>query len=152
MNIQELYEFADREIRIGTYDRSIMAKAREAAGGVEAVAHQKYWQLRSEAIRTEAKQHPGVGEDLYTRELVSRLNKEEGGRRLRANLIGWMWVLVCLGCFCGAAVCFWAARSAYIHSRDSLYTYGGAGIFFVVMAVVAYIVTKRDAGHDPFAD
>ncbi|WP_221031490.1 hypothetical protein [Actomonas aquatica] len=152
MDTQELYEFADREIRIGTHDRLIMAQAKEASGGVDAVTRQKYWQLRADAIRTKAKENPGVPDDLYFRELVARMNREEGGRRLRANLVGWMWVLVCFGSFCAAAIFFWAARSSFIHSRDSVYTFGGAGVGFLVLAIIAYVVTKRDAGEDPFAD
>lgn len=152
MDTQALYELADREIRLGTYDRAIMAQAKQGARGIEAVMHQRYWQLRAEALRLEAQRYPDPGAELYLRELVSRLDREAGGRRLRANVVGWMWVVVCLGCFGGAAVCFWAARAAFVRSSDALYAYGGGGICFVVLAVVAYIVTKRDAGHDPFAD
>ncbi|HSI09238.1 MAG TPA: hypothetical protein VK985_11695 [Rariglobus sp.] len=150
MTTQELYELADREIRLGTHDRPLMAKAMSEAGGIEAVAHQKYWQFRADAIREQAKRYPDLSEELYLKEVRSRLDNEEGRRRLRANLTGWMWVIVCYAGFCGAAVFFWAAKSAVYRGSSAQYGYGISGIFCVVMAVVAYVITKKDAGQDPF--
>ncbi len=152
MDFQALCELADREIRLGTYDRPLMARALEEANGVKAHAEQIYWRLRASAIQEAAKKFPGEGRELYLREVKAQLDSDERSRKLRANLIGWIWVLVCVACFVGAFIFFYAAKSALNRGSGEFYTYAGSGVACVVLAIVAYIVCQRDAGQDPFAD
>ena len=150
MDLQDLYELAEREIRTGLYDRQLMKRARDETSGVQAAADEVYWRLRSEAIRVEAKRFPGQSEDVYVRELRARIDREVRARRLRAGITGWMWVAVCFASLVGAAACFWMARAAFSSGRDSLYSYGVGGIICLVVGIVAYTICKRDAGQDPF--
>ena len=150
MDFQSLCEIADREIRLGTYDRPLMARALEEANGVTAHAHQIYWRLRAKMIHEEAKRFPAGGDELYIREIKARLDAEERGRKLRSNLIGWMWVVACFAGFVGAFICFAADKAAFYRSTSGFYTYAVTGIACLVLAVVAFVICKRDAGQDPF--
>jgi hypothetical protein len=152
MDFQELCELADREIRLSTYDRPVMARALTEANGVTAHAHQIYWRLRATAIQEEAKKHPGTGNELYIRELKARLDAEQRRRKLRSDLIGWTWVVVCFVSLIGTFIFFRMAKVAFYRGAAGFYGYAVTGVVCVVLAVVAYAVCKRDAGEDPFAD
>src|SRR5262245_41479846 len=95
MDTQVLYEIAEREIRTGLYDRELMRQARQQANGIQSVAEEIYWRLRSEAIRAEATRFPNQSQELYVRELRARIDQDVRSRKLRSGLIGWMWVAAC---------------------------------------------------------
>ena len=151
MDFQALCELADREIRLGVYDRPLMSRAMSEADGVITHAHQIYWRLRAMAIQTRANEMAPSDESLFLREIRARLDLEEKGRRLRASIVGWLWVVACFVGFVGAAVCFRFAAAAFTKDNSSICGYGIAGIAFLVLAIAAFIVCKRDAGQDPFA-
>lgn len=90
-------------------------------------------------------------ESLFLREIRGRLDDEEKGRRRRASIVGWLWVLTCFAALIGAATFFRFAAVAFSRNSPSLYGFGLAGIVCIVVAIVAFIVCKRDAGQDPFA-
>ena len=129
-----------------------MARALNEANGVSAHAEQIYWRLRATAIQQEAKQFPAGGGELYVRELRARLDAEDRSRKLRSSLIGWMWVVACFAGFIGAFIFFIAAKASFYRGTPGFYGYAVTGIACVALAVVAFVICKRDAGHDPFSD
>jgi hypothetical protein len=151
MDYQQLCEDADKEVRLGVHDRALMQRALKEAAGVKAHAQQIYWRLRAAAMQEEARRFPG-GEDLYLREIRARLDAEQEKRKLRADVVGWLWVLACFSGLIGAFIFFRAAKSALFRGSPSFYGYAGSGVACVVVGIVAYVVSKRDAGQDPFAD
>lgn len=152
MSFQELCELADQEIRLGVYDRPLMERALREANGVQAHAHQIYWRLRAVALQEAASRYPAGGEELYLREVRARLTAEARSRKLRADLIGWMWVVACFAGLIGAFVFFRAARAAYFREGSSFLSYAIGGVLCIAVAIIGYVISKRDAGQDPFAD
>lgn len=152
MTYEELVALADREIRLGLHDRGLMEQALREADGVKAHADQIYWRLRAAAMQEQAKRFPGGGEELYLREIRARLEAHVKGRKLRADLIGWMWVVACFAGLIGAFIFFRAARAAFFEGGPKFYGFAVSGVMCLGVGIVAYVVSKRDAGQDPFAD
>lgn len=111
-----------------------------------------YWRLRPLAIQEAASRYPAGGEELYMREIRTRLQADARSRKLRADLIGWMWVVACFAGLIGAFVFFRAARAAYFRESSSFLSYAIGGVLCLAVAIVGYVISKRDAGQDPFAD
>jgi hypothetical protein len=152
MTDQELYELADRELRTGAHSRPLLTQALAEAGGQRGKAEQIYWQLRAESWRTEARQHPTEAQALYLREIRSRLDRSMRARELRASVVGWSWAVACFVSLAAAVVLFWAARGAFLRGSSAQYGYAVGGIACLLVGVVGYVICKKDAGHDPFAD
>lgn len=152
MTYHELCELADQEIRLGQHDRALMERALKEARGVTSHAHQLYWQLRAAAIQREAKRFPAGGDEHYFRELRARLAAEGRRRRLRANIVGWSWVVACVAGLVGAFIFFRAARATFDRGGVGFYGFAVSGVVCLIIAVAGYVVAKRDADQDPFSD
>lgn len=151
MTDQELYELADRELRTGSHSRPLLTQALAEANGQRSKAEQIYWQLRAESWRAEAREHPEA-QALYLREIRSRLDRSMRARELRASVVGWAWAFVCFGSLSAAIVFFWAARGAFTRGSSAQYGYAVGGIASLITGMVGYVICKKDAGQDPFAD
>jgi hypothetical protein len=152
MTDQQLYELADQELRTGAHNRPLLAQALAEAGGQRSKAEQIYWRLRTENWRTEAAQYPSDARDLYLREIRNRLDQSMRARELRASVVGWSWAVACFISLAAAVVLFWAARGAFLRGSSAQYGYAVGGIACLLVGVVGYVICKKDAGHDPFAD
>ena len=152
MTDQELYELADQELRTGAHNRPLLAQALAEAGGQRGKAEQIYWRLRSESWRAEAAQHPTDARNLYLGEIRSRMDRTMRARELRASFVGWAWAIACFISLAAAIVFFWAARGAFARGSSAQYGYGVGGLVSLLVGVVGYLVCKKDAGQDPFAD
>ena len=152
MTDQQLYELADQELRTGAHNRPLLAQALAEANGQRSKAEQIYWRLRTESWRTEAARHPADARSLYLQEIRSRIDQTMRARELRASVVGWAWAIACFISLAAAVVFFWAARGAFTRGSSAQYGYAVGGIASLVVGIVGYVICKKDAGQDPFAD
>jgi hypothetical protein len=143
MTDQQLYELADQELRTGAHNRPLLAQALAEANGQRSKAEQIYWRLRTESWRTEAARHPADARSLYLHEIRSRIDQTMRARELRASVVGWAWAIACF---------IWAARGAFTRGSSAQYGYAVGGIASLAVGIVGYVICKKDAGQDPFAD
>jgi uncharacterized protein (DUF433 family) len=84
MGPEELYQLADDELRLGIAEPALWRQALDEANGINAVAIQKYWQLRSNGIRRQAAQLGEADANLLFEGLQNRF---DGAKRRNAGRV-----------------------------------------------------------------
>lgn len=139
IDYQQLCELADREIRLGMADESLMHRALQQSAGVIVQAHQTYWRLRANQLQVQAST---AGNHSPVVELIADLDAQERRIRARKERARWIWALACIGALLGAVVFPWIAVSVLHHGGKGFY----ALVFMALASLGLAVVPSPHAG------
>jgi uncharacterized DUF497 family protein len=143
MDRNELASLADKEIKVGAFDRALMERAMLETHGVVAHAHQVYWTLRSQFLIDEAKKASSENLDAYWREVSGRVDAAEKRMKRRVALTGWIWVAICFVSLPAGAIFLISARGAASRGSAHAVAYAILGSVFTILGVACIVMSKR---------